>query len=120
MEKVNIAEKLRVFDKYWQSKMVGEFNDQQVKLTKMKGDFDWHYHNSEDEFYLMLKGTMVIKFRDVEISLKEGEFFIIPKGTEHKMFSEDEVHVLTIEPASTLNKMGTAKKAVAEDSSAGH
>lgn len=114
MEKVNIAEKLRVFDKYWQSKMVGQFNGQQVKLTKMKGDFDWHYHHSEDELYLMLKGTMSIKFRDSELTLKEGEFFIIPKGTEHKISAEDEVHAMIIEPASTLNKMGTEKKPAPE------
>ncbi len=103
MEKINISEKLRTFDKYWQSKLVGEFNNQSVKLTKMKGDFDWHHHNTEDEFFLVLKGQLSIEFQDDSVVLNEGDLFVIQRERGHRLIAAQEVHLLVIEPKSTLN-----------------
>ena len=103
MEKVNIAEKLRLIDEYWSPKLVGELNDQVVKLAKLKGEFTWHKHDAEDEMFLVLEGRLVIKFRDQNITLKENEFLIVPRGVEHKPVAEEEVHVLLFEPTTTLN-----------------
>ena len=110
MEKINISESFRMFDKYWQSKMIGEFNSCQVKVAKMRGDFDWHYHTSEDELYLIVKGSLNIKFRDSEITLKDGELGIVDKGIEHKLVADEEVQVITIEPVSTQHKTGKVTK----------
>ncbi len=103
MEKISIAEKFRTFDKYWQSKIVGEFNGQSIKLAKLRGDFEWHYHKTEDELFLILKGTLTIKLHNEEIILKEGELLSVPCGVEHKYIATEEVHILVIEPKSTLN-----------------
>ncbi len=103
MDKVSITENLRIFDKYWQSKIVGDLNGQNVKLAKMKGEFDWHHHKSQDELLLVIKGIMQVKFEDNDITLKEGEFFIIKRGVDHKLVADDEVHTFIIEPKSTLN-----------------
>jgi mannose-6-phosphate isomerase-like protein (cupin superfamily) len=103
MDKVNLAQKLALFSDYWQPRVVGELNGQHVKLVKIKGDFVWHHHDEEDELFMVLKGTMTIQLRDGEIVLEEGEFFIVPKGVEHRPFAAEEAHVLLLEPVSTLN-----------------
>lgn len=103
MEKVNVYEKLGTFRDYWSPKIVGEMNETYVKLVKLKGDFVWHVHENEDEMFMVIKGKLVIKLRAEDIVLNEGELFIIPKGTEHMPVAEDEVHVMLIEPKTTLN-----------------
>jgi mannose-6-phosphate isomerase-like protein (cupin superfamily) len=103
MEKVNIAQKLTLFQEYWSPKIVGEVNDSYVKLVKFQGEFVWHHHENEDELFLVVKGKLLIKLRDQDIWLNEGEFVIIPKMVEHMPVAEEEVHVLLLEPKSTLN-----------------
>jgi mannose-6-phosphate isomerase-like protein (cupin superfamily) len=103
MDKVNIKEKFSLFNEYWSPKIAGEVNDMHVKLAKLKGEFDWHHHEQEDEMFLVIKGTLLIKLREKDIRLNEGEFFIVPKGVEHMPVAKEEVHVLFIEPKSTLN-----------------
>ncbi len=103
MEKVNLAEKFKAFHDYWKPKIAGEVNDFHVKLVKLKGEFVWHHHEAEDELFLVVKGSLRIKFRDREVRLEEGEFIIVPKGVEHLPVAEEEVHVLLLEPKSTLN-----------------
>lgn len=101
--KVNLAEKLSSFASYFDPKIVGEMNGQQVKLVKLKGPFIWHRHDVEDEMFLVLKGSMDMQFRDGVVAVKEGEFIIVPQGVEHRPVAAREVHVLLIEPAGTLN-----------------
>ncbi len=108
MQKVNIAEKFRVFDKYWQSKVVSEFNGQHVKLAKMKGEFEWHRHKSEDEFYLMLKGQLIIQMRDREVVLGEGDLFVVPSDRDHRIIAREDVHLLMIDPRSTAHSDASA------------
>ncbi len=103
MEKVNLANKFGLFQEYWSPKIAGELNDSYLKLAKLKGEFVWHHHEAEDELFLVVKGRLVIKLRDRDISLDEGEFVIIPRGVEHCPVAEEEVHVLLLEPKSTVN-----------------
>jgi mannose-6-phosphate isomerase-like protein (cupin superfamily) len=103
MDKVNLSQKFALFQQYWSPKIAGELNDSYIKLAKLKGEFVWHQHENEDELFLVVKGHLLIKLRDRDIHLKEGEFVIIPKGVEHLPIAEEEVHVLLLEPKSTLN-----------------
>lgn len=103
MEKVNLEHKFEKLYDFWSPKIVGEMNDSYIKLAKFKGSFVWHHHDHEDELFMIIKGELTIKFRDKDICLKEGEFCIIPKGIEHLPVAEDEVHVMLIEPKTTLN-----------------
>lgn len=103
VEKVNIAQKLSLFHDHWSPRIVGELNDSHVKLVKLRGEFIWHHHDNEDELFLVVKGRLLIQMRDQEIWLEEGEFVIIPRGVEHKPVAENEVHVLLLEPKTTLN-----------------
>ena len=102
-EKVKLAEKLASFNETWVPKIVGELNGQYVKVVKFEGEYVWHRHDLEDELFLVLKGTMRIEMRDREIELSEGEFFIVPRGVEHKPVAEELVHALLFEPATTRN-----------------
>ena len=103
MDKVNLTEKFALFSAYWQPKIVGALNGQHVKLGKFKGAFVWHKHDLEDELFLVVKGEFDMELRDRTITLREGEFIIVPRGVEHRPVAEQEVHVLLFEPASTVN-----------------
>lgn len=103
MNHINIAHKLSLFQELWSPKIVGELNDSYVKLAKLKGEFVWHHHENEDELFLVVKGKLLIKLRDRDLWIGEGEFAIIPKGIEHCPVAEEEVHVMLLEPKSTLN-----------------
>ena len=103
MNKVNLVQKFSLFQDYWSPKIVGELNDSYIKLVKFKGEFVWHHHETEDELFLVLKGSLLIKLRDRDISLEEGEFVIIPKGVEHLPIADEEAHVLLLAPKTTLN-----------------
>ena len=103
MEKVNLNQKFSQFQDYWSPKIAGEINDSHVKLVKLKGDFVWHHHDAEDELFLVVKGRLLIRLRDRDIHVDEGEFVIIPHGVEHLPIAQQEVHLLLIEPKSTLN-----------------
>ena len=103
MEKVIIAEKLKLFSEYWSPKIVGELNGQHVKLAKFQGEFVWHKHDNEDEMFLVIEGILKMELRDKTITINKNEFLIIPKGTEHRPVAEKEVSVMLFEPSSTLN-----------------
>jgi mannose-6-phosphate isomerase-like protein (cupin superfamily) len=103
IEKVNISEKLGQFSDHWSPKIVGELNGQHVKLVKFQGEFVWHKHDNEDEMFLVMNGVFEMHLRDKVIELGQGDFIIIPKGTEHKPLAAKEVEVMLFEPATTLN-----------------
>jgi GrpB-like predicted nucleotidyltransferase (UPF0157 family)/mannose-6-phosphate isomerase-like protein (cupin superfamily) len=103
VHKVNIREKLALFDDHWCPRVVGELNGQHVKLVKFRGEFVWHKHDHEDELFLVVHGRFRMDFRGREVWLGEGELLIVPRGVEHRPVAEEEVHVLLFEPAGTLN-----------------
>ena len=103
MDKVNLAQKFALFADRWSPKVVGDLNDHQVKVVKLQGDFVWHHHETEDELFLVVRGRMRMGLRTGDIELSEGDFFIVPKGVEHKPSAENECWVVLIEPGTTLN-----------------
>ena len=100
MSVINIQEKFKLFSDLWSPKKVGELNGQQILLAKLKGEFVFHKHEFEDELFMVIKGVLEIELRDKTITLKEGEFYIVPKGVEHKPIAKEEVHILLFEPLS--------------------
>ncbi|HTC88930.1 MAG TPA: cupin domain-containing protein [Bryobacteraceae bacterium] len=98
MEKINVREKLAMFSDHWNPRIVGELNGQHVKLTKFQGEFVWHDHAQEDEFFLVVRGSFRMDFRDRSVTLNEGDFIIVPRGVEHRPVAEQEVEVMLFEP----------------------
>jgi len=107
MEKVNLIEKFSQFNDYWNPRVAGQLNGQQIKLVKFNGPFVWHHHKHEDEFFYVVKGSFVMELREKNITLNEGDFLIVPRGTEHRPNAAEEVWVMLFEPASTLNTGNT-------------
>jgi mannose-6-phosphate isomerase-like protein (cupin superfamily) len=103
MQTINLKNKFSLFSDYANPRVIGEVNDCQVKAVKLKGEFIWHHHDNEDELFLVVQGTLRIKFRDREAVVREGEFVIVPRGLEHCPVADEEVHIVLIEPKSTLN-----------------
>ena len=103
MIKINVAEKLSLFQDHWNPRIVGELNGQHVKLVKFKGEFVWHKHDQEDELFYVLQGQFKMEFRDKVIDIKENEFLIVPRGIEHRPVADCEVSIMLFEPASTIN-----------------
>ena len=103
MHAVNLSNTLAKFTEHWSPKIVGELNGQLVKLVKFKGEFVWHHHDVEDEMFLVVRGYFDMHLRDGVVRIREGEFYIVPRGVEHKPVAEEEAHVLLFEPATTLN-----------------
>lgn len=103
IEKVNLAEKLALIHDHWKPRIAAELNGQQVKLVKFAGPFVWHRHENEDEMFLVVRGTFRMEFRERVVELREGEFIVVPHGTEHRPVAENEASVLLFEPSTTLN-----------------
>jgi mannose-6-phosphate isomerase-like protein (cupin superfamily) len=107
MQVVNVAEKFTRFSDHYSPKIVGELNDSYVKLVKLKGEFVWHYHEAEDELFLVVKGTLRMGIREDgrerEEVVRQGEFIIVPRGVEHRPAADEEVHLMLLEPKTTLN-----------------
>lgn len=103
IEKVNITEKLSLFNDHWNPRIVGELNGQHVKLVKLLGEFVWHKHDIEDEMFLVISGILKMEFRDKTVVLHPNEYIIVPRGVEHRPVAENEVEIMLFEPASTLN-----------------
>jgi mannose-6-phosphate isomerase-like protein (cupin superfamily) len=115
MEKINLQQKLSLFDDYWKPKIVAELNGQYIKLVKFHGEFVWHAHETEDELFLVVKGRFRMEFRDRNLWIEEGEFIVVPHGVEHRPVAEEEVHVLLFEPKTTLNTGNVRNDRTVED-----
>ena len=100
---IDLSEKLSTFSEHWSPRTVAQFNDCDVMVVKVKGEFVWHRHDDTDDFFLVLKGALDIELRDRTVSLGPGQMYIVPRGVEHRPVAHDEVHLLLIEPTGTPN-----------------
>lgn len=103
LSSVDLANVFATITTYWDPHVAGELNGQQVKCVKLKGEFVWHQHEAEDEMFLVHRGTLHLRFRDGVVTLRAGQFQIVPRGVEHQPYAPDEVEVVLFEPATTLN-----------------
>ena len=101
--KINLKDAIGQVDGYWNPLIVGELNGQHMKVAKFKGEFDWHHHDNEDECFIVIRGSFEMHLRDRIEVINEGEFFIVPRGVEHRPVAKEETHVLLFEPATTVN-----------------
>lgn len=102
-DKVNLADKLAQFDEHWAPRVIAGFNGHDLAVVKVKGEFVWHSHADTDDFFLVLKGQLVVRLRDRDVTLNPGELFIVPQGVEHQPCAAEEAHLLLIERSGTPN-----------------
>jgi mannose-6-phosphate isomerase-like protein (cupin superfamily) len=96
-DRINLKEKLALFDKLWTPKLVAKVNDTDIRLSKIQGEFVWHHHDNTDELFLVLEGELLLQLRDRDVRLRKGEMFVVPRGVEHKPVAEEQAHLMTIE-----------------------
>ncbi|MCY6383326.1 cupin domain-containing protein [Hoeflea prorocentri] len=101
MEKINLEEKFALIGDYWQPHIAAQSNGQHIRLAKLKGEFVWHAHDEEDELFIVIKGSLTVRFRDRDIKVAEGEMLVVPRGVEHMPVADDEVHLVNITMAQT-------------------
>jgi mannose-6-phosphate isomerase-like protein (cupin superfamily) len=97
----NIDRHFEALSDYWSPRVIASANGQYVKIAKVKGEFVWHSHADEDEFFLVRKGAFTIRYRDGEVVLREGDFHVVPRGREHMTLAVEECWVMFVEPAAT-------------------
>jgi len=103
VDKINLTDKFEAFSEHWQPRIVAELNGQEVKVVKIRGEFPWHHHETEDEMFLVWKGRIVLEFRDRKVELGPGEALVVPAGVEHRPVAEEEAEILLFEPADVRN-----------------
>ncbi|MBT3442398.1 MAG: cupin domain-containing protein [Flavobacteriaceae bacterium] len=100
---ININNKFNLFNERWSPKVIAEINNYQFKITKLKGDFQWHSHKDTDEAFIIVEGNLRIDFRDGFVNLSKGEMYVVPKGVEHKPYAKNEAKIMLIEPRGVVN-----------------
>lgn len=111
-QSVDLASKLAQFSEHWAPRTVAEFNDHDIMVAKIKGEYAWHSHADTDDFFLVVKGTVFIDLPgDVTVQLNPGQLFVVPKGVQHRPRAEEEAHILLIESTGTLNSGDVATAA---------
>jgi mannose-6-phosphate isomerase-like protein (cupin superfamily) len=114
-DKINIAEKLSLFQDHFNPRIIGELNGQHVKLAKFQGEFIWHKHDNEDELFFVLEGEFKMEFRDKVVTIKKNEIIVVPRGVEHRPVAEKEVSIMLFEPTTTLNTGDTKNSRTREN-----
>ena len=102
-QKINLKEKFNKISDHWSPKVIAEMNDYQFKLAKVKNKFVWHQHDDTDETFIVIKGNLIIEFRDTKVNLGPGEMLVVKKGTEHRPKANEECEIMLIEPKGVLN-----------------
>ena len=103
MTKISLHDKFSLFADRWRPKVIAALNGQEVKLAKVKGEFPWHHHENEDEFFLVWKGKFRVEFRDRVVELRSGECLVVPRGVEHRTCANEEAEILLFEPSGVVN-----------------
>jgi len=101
---VNLAEKFASFTEQWAQRRVVSYNDNDIRIVKVEGEFVWHVHDDTDDFFLVIDGLLDIELRDRIVTLGPGELFVVPRGVEHRPVARHgEVRLINIEPGGTHN-----------------
>ena len=103
MKAVNLAEKLSHISTHWDPHVVADFNDNEIMVVKVQGEFPFHDHPDTDDFFLVIEGEVLLDVEDTTITLKPGELFVVPKGVRHRPRAVGEAKILLIEPKGTPN-----------------
>lgn len=115
-EKVSLAEKLASFSDHWAPRIVARYNDNEVRLVKVEGEFIWHKHDDTDELFLVLEGVLDIELMDRTVRLLPGELFVVPRGTEHRPAARHgEAKLLLLDPLDMPNTGDEATATKAQD-----
>ncbi|HEY1772943.1 MAG TPA: cupin domain-containing protein [Gammaproteobacteria bacterium] len=101
LDSINFAKALESVTEHWSPTVIGQVNDQYVKVAKVKGQLVWHKHDDEDEMFLVVYGQLKIELEGRFVLLKPGDFYVIPRNTLHNPVAEEECGLVLIETVTT-------------------
>lgn len=100
---ISLAEVAGGLAELWSPRIVAELNGQAVKVARLQGEFVWHDHRDEDEFFLVLRGRLRLDFETGSVTLEAGQSCVVPRGVRHRPVAAEECWVLLFEPLSTAH-----------------
>jgi mannose-6-phosphate isomerase-like protein (cupin superfamily) len=103
IRKLNIPAAFDRIPEPWSPHIAARVNSQEVRLAKIEGAFDWHFHDGVDELFFVVKGRFVMRFRDRDVAIEEGDLIVVPANVEHMPIAEEECWILMVEDAGTRN-----------------
>ena len=103
LKKINIPSAFDRINECWSPHIAARVNGQEVRLAKIEGAFEWHHHEGVDEAFFVIRGAFVMRFRDRDVAMEEGDFITVPAGVEHMPVAEKECWIMLIENAGTVN-----------------
>ncbi len=102
LDPTNVAAELEQVVDHWTPRVIGQVNDQYVKVARLLGELVWHAHDDADEMFLVVTGDLVIQLEgDREVRLGPGDFYVVPRGVRHNPVAEQEVTIVLIETTTT-------------------
>ncbi|HXC96888.1 MAG TPA: cupin domain-containing protein [Edaphobacter sp.] len=105
-EPISLELACSALNELWSPRVIGQVNNQYIKVAKVLGEFPWHSHEHEDEMFLVLRGVLRIGRSEADggpVSLYPGEFFVVPRGVRHKTSATEETWLALIETVTTLH-----------------
>lgn len=114
--KINLAEKLALFKTHWDPKVIASYNDNDVMVVKIEGEYPFHKHDTTDDFFLVLEGEVTMDYENADsVTFGAGEIVIVPKGVTHRPRAEVEAKILLIEPKGEPNSGDSSRAPAAKD-----
>lgn len=103
VRKINIPAAYDQISEPWSPHIAARVNGQEVRLAKIDGAFEWHAHQDAEEAFFVVKGGFVMRFRDHDVEMSEGDFIVVPAGVEHMPVAQEECWIMMVEAAGTVN-----------------
>ncbi|MCE7011969.1 cupin domain-containing protein [Kibdelosporangium philippinense] len=107
MNPIDLTTALESFETPWSPRIIAYINNYDVRIAKFAGEHVWHVHEDTDEFFLVLAGEIEIGLREDAgertVTLRQGQVFVVPRGTFHKPSAKLGASVLLVEPTGTLS-----------------
>lgn len=112
---MNLSNAFSGLNNYFSPKIIGEVNDQYIKVVKIKGqEVPWHNHEHEDELFYIIDGQLLMQIENqLEFTMKKGDLFVVKKGTNHRVSSKEECLIMLIE-SKTTEHTGKVKSAISK------
>jgi len=101
MDKINLLDEAAKVRELWTRVTPAGFNDYDVHVNRIQGEYVWHSHSDTDDVLMVLSGRMVVQLRDGDAELGPGEMIVVPAGVEHRPTAEEETVIMCIEPRHT-------------------
>jgi mannose-6-phosphate isomerase-like protein (cupin superfamily) len=105
LEIIDITNIVEACSEKWYNTNLSQVNDSLIRLGIFEGEFHWHHHDHEDEFFYVVSGKLLLDLKEGTIELQKNQGYTVPKGVEHRTRADEKTIVLMVEK-DTVNPKG--------------